>query len=155
MYFCNNIGTHLKGIETSFQVIPLFLKSFHFWASYITFRNFLQMTTDYSKNNKTTLKNVLCFFWPKSPLIHIRMQKNFTKFIAIDTAVLERSKGLHKITFYILTWNPNLAPSPRNVFTLTRSLKHYISTVLPSIISSHKHYTDRYLSAHSKLCKIL
>jgi hypothetical protein len=28
----HNIGTHLKGIETSFQV-----KSFHFWASYITF----------------------------------------------------------------------------------------------------------------------
>jgi hypothetical protein len=33
----NNIGTHLKGIETSFQVVPLFLKSFHFWMSYITF----------------------------------------------------------------------------------------------------------------------
>jgi hypothetical protein len=33
----HNIGTHLKGIETSFQVVPLFFKSFHFWASYITF----------------------------------------------------------------------------------------------------------------------
>jgi hypothetical protein len=33
----HNIGTHLKGIETSFQVVPLFLKSFHFWASCITF----------------------------------------------------------------------------------------------------------------------
>jgi hypothetical protein len=33
----HNIGTHLKGIETSFQVVPLFLKSFHFWVSYITF----------------------------------------------------------------------------------------------------------------------
>jgi hypothetical protein len=31
----HNIGTHLKGIETSFQVVPLFLKSFHFWVSYI------------------------------------------------------------------------------------------------------------------------
>jgi hypothetical protein len=31
----HNIGTHLKGIDTSFQVVPLFLKSFHFWASYI------------------------------------------------------------------------------------------------------------------------
>jgi hypothetical protein len=31
----HNIGTHLKGIETSFQVIPLLLKSFHFWVSYI------------------------------------------------------------------------------------------------------------------------
>jgi hypothetical protein len=28
-----NIGTHLKGIETNFQLVPLFLKSFHFWVS--------------------------------------------------------------------------------------------------------------------------
>jgi hypothetical protein len=27
----------LKGIETSFQVLPLLYESFHFWASYITF----------------------------------------------------------------------------------------------------------------------
>jgi hypothetical protein len=33
----HNIGTHFKGIETSFQVVPLFFKSFHFWASYINF----------------------------------------------------------------------------------------------------------------------
>jgi hypothetical protein len=33
----HNIGTHLKGIETGFQVVPLFLKPFHFWVSYITF----------------------------------------------------------------------------------------------------------------------
>jgi hypothetical protein len=33
----HNIGTHLKGIETSFQMAPLFLKSLHFWVSYITF----------------------------------------------------------------------------------------------------------------------
>jgi hypothetical protein len=39
----HNIGTHLKGIETSFQVVPLFLKSFHFWVSYITFWNFLKI----------------------------------------------------------------------------------------------------------------
>jgi hypothetical protein len=39
-------GTHLKGIETSFQVVPLFLKSFHFWASYITFRNFLKIPSE-------------------------------------------------------------------------------------------------------------
>jgi hypothetical protein len=39
----HNIGTHLKGIESSFQVVPLFFKSFHFWASYITFRNFLKI----------------------------------------------------------------------------------------------------------------
>jgi hypothetical protein len=39
----HNIGTHLKGIETSFQVVALFLKSFHFWASYITFFYFLKI----------------------------------------------------------------------------------------------------------------
>jgi hypothetical protein len=31
------IGTHLKGIETCFQVVPLFFKSFHIWVSCITF----------------------------------------------------------------------------------------------------------------------
>jgi hypothetical protein len=34
------IGTHLKGIETSFQVVLLFLISFYFWVSYITLWNF-------------------------------------------------------------------------------------------------------------------
>jgi hypothetical protein len=34
----HNIGTHLKGIEISFQVVPLFFKSFHFRVSYITGR---------------------------------------------------------------------------------------------------------------------
>jgi hypothetical protein len=29
----HKIGTHLKGIETSFQVVPLYLKSFHVWVS--------------------------------------------------------------------------------------------------------------------------
>jgi hypothetical protein len=33
----HNIGTHLKGIETSVQVVPLFLKSFHVWVNYILF----------------------------------------------------------------------------------------------------------------------
>jgi hypothetical protein len=28
---------HLKEKWSSFQVVPLFLKSFHFWVSYITF----------------------------------------------------------------------------------------------------------------------
>jgi hypothetical protein len=37
----HNIGTHLKGIETSFQVV--FFKSFHFWASYITLGNFIKI----------------------------------------------------------------------------------------------------------------
>jgi hypothetical protein len=39
----HNIGTHLKGIETSFQVVLLFLKSFHFWVNYITFWNFCKI----------------------------------------------------------------------------------------------------------------
>jgi hypothetical protein len=39
----HNIDTHLKGIETSFQVIPLFLKSCYVWASYIGFWNFLKI----------------------------------------------------------------------------------------------------------------
>jgi hypothetical protein len=30
----HDIGTHLKGIVTSFQVVLLFLKSFHFWEFY-------------------------------------------------------------------------------------------------------------------------
>jgi hypothetical protein len=33
----HNFGTHLKGIETSFQVVSLFSKSLHFSVSYITF----------------------------------------------------------------------------------------------------------------------
>jgi hypothetical protein len=33
----HNIGTHLKDTETSFQVVPLFFKFFHFWVSNITF----------------------------------------------------------------------------------------------------------------------
>jgi hypothetical protein len=45
----HNIGTHLKGIETSFQVVTLFLKSFHFWVSYITFWNFLKRPSDFIK----------------------------------------------------------------------------------------------------------
>jgi hypothetical protein len=39
----HNIGTHLKGIETSFQVVSLFFKSFHVWGSYIIFWNFLKI----------------------------------------------------------------------------------------------------------------
>jgi hypothetical protein len=42
----HNIGTHLKGIETSFQVVP-FLKSFHLRVSYITFWNFLKIPSVY------------------------------------------------------------------------------------------------------------
>jgi hypothetical protein len=39
----HNIGTHLKGIETSFQVVPLFLRSVHVRVSYITFWNSLKV----------------------------------------------------------------------------------------------------------------
>jgi hypothetical protein len=43
----HNIGTHLKGIEPSLQVVPLFLKSF--WASYITLSkyHFLKIPSDF------------------------------------------------------------------------------------------------------------
>jgi hypothetical protein len=40
----HNTGTHLKGIETSFQVVPWFVKSIHFWVSCITFSNISQNT---------------------------------------------------------------------------------------------------------------
>jgi hypothetical protein len=39
----HNIGTHLKGIETSFQVVTLFSKSFNIWVSYITFWHVLKI----------------------------------------------------------------------------------------------------------------
>jgi hypothetical protein len=39
----HNIGTHLKDIETSVQVVLLFMKSFHFWVSYILY-NFLKFS---------------------------------------------------------------------------------------------------------------
>jgi hypothetical protein len=39
----HKIGTHLKGIETCFQVVQLFMKSLHFWVSYITFYDFLKI----------------------------------------------------------------------------------------------------------------
>jgi hypothetical protein len=39
----HNIGTHLKGIVTIFQMVPLFFKSFHFWVSYNTFWNLLKI----------------------------------------------------------------------------------------------------------------
>jgi hypothetical protein len=56
-----NIGTHLKGIETSFQVVPLFLDSFHFWASYppfIKIPSVFKGLTEFVKNreNKTLVK---------------------------------------------------------------------------------------------------
>jgi hypothetical protein len=38
-----NIGSCLKGLRISFHVLPLFSKSFHFWVSFITFCNFLEM----------------------------------------------------------------------------------------------------------------
>jgi hypothetical protein len=44
----HSIGTHLKGIETSFHVVPLFFKSFHFWVSYITFWNVLKILSYFS-----------------------------------------------------------------------------------------------------------
>jgi hypothetical protein len=53
----HNIGTHLKGIETSFQVVPLFFKSFYFWVSYITFCNVLKIHSVL----KGLIHNASCF----------------------------------------------------------------------------------------------
>jgi hypothetical protein len=55
----HNIGTHLKGMEIIFQVVPLFLKSFHFWVSYITFCKFSQNTFSLYKELKL---EYLCHF---------------------------------------------------------------------------------------------
>jgi hypothetical protein len=49
----HNIGTHLKGIETSFQVAPLFFKSSHFWVSYNHFLKFSQNTFSLYRVNIT------------------------------------------------------------------------------------------------------
>jgi hypothetical protein len=64
-----NIGTHLKGIETSFhlkgteisfQIVPLLLKSFHLWANYTTFKGLRKGTrssslVDLKPNKKSQL----------------------------------------------------------------------------------------------------
>jgi hypothetical protein len=81
----HNIGTPLKGMETSFQMLPLYLKYFHFWASYITFCNFLKIPSVFKglfvkKSLKLTVKSKKLenlfeiyheFFnvkhWPRSP----------------------------------------------------------------------------------------
>jgi hypothetical protein len=47
----HNIGTHWKGIETSFQAVLLFLIFFLFWVSYITFCNFLKMPSVFNGIN--------------------------------------------------------------------------------------------------------
>jgi hypothetical protein len=77
----HNIGTHLKGIETSFQVVPLFLKSFLFWASYIY--NFLifslfEIFSKYlrSLNGVNNVKIIKLFF-----LEYFQWRKNFTVYI--------------------------------------------------------------------------
>jgi hypothetical protein len=45
----HNIGTHLKCIETSFQVVPLFFKSFHFWVSF--WWHFLKIPSVFKESN--------------------------------------------------------------------------------------------------------
>jgi hypothetical protein len=68
----HNIGTHLKGIETSFQVVPLFLKSFHFWVSYITFRNSaMQKDNQMAKKSAALQKKA-----PSRPLGNYRVCPN-------------------------------------------------------------------------------
>jgi hypothetical protein len=46
----------LKGIETSFQVVPLFLKSFHFWVSYIAHWNFLKIPSVFKGFSAQSIK---------------------------------------------------------------------------------------------------
>jgi hypothetical protein len=45
-----NIGIHLKGIETSFQVVPLFFKSYHFRLSCIIFSKYLRSIKGYQSS---------------------------------------------------------------------------------------------------------
>jgi hypothetical protein len=55
--FCNfvallkpyDIGARLNGVETGFQVVPLFLKLFHFWVSFITFCNILKIPSVFNR----------------------------------------------------------------------------------------------------------
>jgi hypothetical protein len=57
LYWNPNIGAHFKSIETSFQVVPLSLKSFHFWVNCITFWNFLKIPSvkiDLQENYRDT-----------------------------------------------------------------------------------------------------
>jgi hypothetical protein len=51
----HNIGTHLKGIETSCQMVLLFLKSFHGRASSITFWNFPKIPSAFKQKDSRCL----------------------------------------------------------------------------------------------------
>jgi hypothetical protein len=100
----DNIGTHWKGIETSFQVVPLFLKSFHFetsfqvvpfnyfmkffhfWVSYITFRNFLKIPSVIKGLSTILLYGSLQFYFREQksimnayPNASTRFQKQFDR----------------------------------------------------------------------------
>jgi hypothetical protein len=48
----NNIGTCWKGLRISFHVVPYFSESFHFWASFITFCNFLKIPSVHTELNQ-------------------------------------------------------------------------------------------------------
>jgi hypothetical protein len=66
----HNIGTHLEGIETSFQVVPLFLKSVHFWVNYITFWNFLKIPSVF-KGIRTHCYVINTYFRHEFQLDHV------------------------------------------------------------------------------------
>jgi hypothetical protein len=72
-----NIGTHLKGIEISFQVVPLFLKSFHCWVSYITFWNFLKIPSAFKGLIHYCCSAAICTSWmgPKGSTVLILTSK--------------------------------------------------------------------------------
>jgi hypothetical protein len=77
----NIYSTHLKGIETSFQVVPLFQKSFHFWLSFEIFSKYLQSLKGYRQVDHFSLggdlsevrmysyggQNKLCLQWIARP----------------------------------------------------------------------------------------
>jgi hypothetical protein len=63
----HNIGIHLKGIETSFQMVPLFLKSFNFLCELYHFLKFSQNTFTRSlKDNKWGKTAILL-----EPMVHV------------------------------------------------------------------------------------
>jgi hypothetical protein len=54
-----NIGSCWKGLRISFHVVPLLSKSFHFWASFITFWNFLKKPSVFKGLRKNYFKKPL------------------------------------------------------------------------------------------------
>jgi hypothetical protein len=98
----HNIGTHLKGIETSVQVVPLFLKSFQvscFWVSYISFWNFLKLPSVFKGSN--------IFFKLSQRTIHLNLfyfpQRKHDNGFNSNDMVSFKCKNTYSSTQYNLT----------------------------------------------------